>query len=168
MPDCGGDALAGLSDRRAGRNGCAGPPVAEMNLTEQCPLTAPLVLSDLQGGIVGQTGTVRTIASDCGFTVARHVAAKTADAHRRGHLTPEQRGRLRELLTRIDLAALPKQIGEPQANGRQILLTYGRAASSLNLPPGGGDLAALRATVRDQNAARLLELAETLQGMTGG
>lgn len=139
---------------------------AEVSLAEQHPLAAPLVLSDLQSGIVGQTGTVWTMAPDYGFTVARQFAAKTADPHKQGHLPPEQQGQLRELLARIDPAALPRQIGQPRVNGRQILLTYGRAACSLNLPPGGG-LAALRTTMTDPNAGRFLELADLLQQMIG-
>jgi hypothetical protein len=140
---------------------------AEVSLAEQHPLAAPLVLSDLQSGIVGQTGTVWTVAPDYGFTVARQIVVKTADPHRRGHLPPEQQGQLRELLARIDPAALPRQIGKPRVNGRQILLTYGQAASSLNLPAGGGSLGALRATVTDPNAGRFLELADLLQQMIG-
>ena len=136
-------------------------------MDEQHPLAAPLVLRDLQAGVVGQTGTVWTITPDYGFTVARQIAAKTADPHKQGHLPPEQQGRLRDLLARIDPAALPKQIGDPRVNGRQILLTYGRAACSLNLPPGGGGLGALRATVTDPNAGRFLELADALQQIIG-
>ena len=136
-------------------------------MDEQHPLGASLVLRDLQAGVVGQTGTVWTIEPDFGFTIARQFVAKTADPHKQGHLPSEQQGRLRELLARIDPAALPRQIGEPQVNGRQILLTYGRAACSLNLPAGGGSLGALRATVTDPNASRFLELADVLQQMIG-
>lgn len=136
--------------------------VAEVSVADQCPLTAALVLNDLQSGVVGQTGTVWTLAPDCSFSVARRIALSTAEPHRRGQLTAEQQSRLRDLLARINPNALPRQIGEPQVNGRQILLTYGRAASSLNLPPGP-----LRATVGDPNAARLLELANAIKDMIG-
>ncbi len=142
-------------------------PVGEVSMAQECPLTAPLTVKDLQGGVVGQTGTVRTVALDCSFTVARQVAINVAEPHRTGQLTSDQQVRLRQLLTRTDPATLPKTIGEPRVNGRQILLTYGRVESSLSLAPGGGNLAALRGAASDPVAARILELAEALQEMTG-
>src|SRR5689334_12168736 len=83
---------------------------AEMSMAGQCPLTAQLVLSDLQSGIVGQTGTVWTIESDCSFTVARQIALQTEGPYRRGRLTPEQESQLNELLARGDPASFPEQI----------------------------------------------------------
>ena len=137
---------------------------AEVSMAGQCPLTAQLVLRDLQSGIVGQTGTMWTIEPDCSFTVARQIALQTGAPHRRGQLTPEQTAKLNELLARIDPASFPAQIGEPQVNGREISLAYGGASSTLNLPPagsGGGGAA------RDRHAARLLDLAETLEQLVG-
>ena len=39
--------------------------------------------------------------------------------------------------------------------------------SVLMLPPGGGDLSALRATAGNDPAGRLLELADTVRAMSG-
>ena len=136
---------------------------AEVSMAGQCPLTAQLVLRDLQSGIVGQTGTVWTIEPDCSFTVARQIALQTGAPHRRGQLTPEQTAKLNELLARIDPASFPAQIGEPQVNGREISLAYGGASSTLNLPPAGPGGGA----ARDQHATRLLDLAETLEQLVG-
>ena len=142
---------------------------AETSLAEKCPLTAPLIVKDLQGGVVGQTGTVWTVALDCSFTVARQIGANIAGPHKQGRLTAEQRKRLQALLGGVPMAALPSQSGGAgQVNARQITLSYGRNRTALSLAPGGGDLKTLRAAAADQPSARLLELAEALRDMTGG
>ena len=89
----------------------AGLLLSGASMAEECPLTAPLIVKDIQGGFVGQTGTVWTVAPDCSFTVARQTGPKTADPHKQGRLTPDQEKRLAALLARIELAALPSSSG---------------------------------------------------------
>jgi hypothetical protein len=140
-------------------------------LAQECPLSAPLVLKDTQDGFAGQTGTVWTIAPDCDFTVAQQIGPKVNDPYRQGRLTPEQQTQLKELLTRTALADMPEKLGGgggPQVNARRVTITYGGKVSELTLAPGGGDLSTLRAAVGDGPAGRLLELAETVKGMTDG
>ncbi len=143
--------------------------ISGVSLAQECPLTAPLIVKDVQDGFAGQTGTVRTIAPDCSFTVARQFGLKIADPHRRGQLTSEQQARLKELLTRMATAASPQHLGgPPQVNARRITLSYGGKVSELTLAPGAGDLDALRAAAGNDPAARVIELADAVKGMTGG
>ena len=138
-----------------------------VSLAQECPLTAPLIVKDLQDGFAGQTGTVRTIAPDCSYTVARQFGLKIADPHKRGQLSSEQQARLKELMTRM-AAALPEHLGgTPQVNARRITVSYGGKVSELTLAPGGGDLGALRAAAGSDPAARVLEFADAVKGMTG-
>ena len=130
-------------------------------------MTAPLILKDLQGGFVGQTGTVWTIAPDCSFTVARQTGPSTADPHKHGRLTPDQEKRLAALLARIELASLPEQLGgAPQPNAHQITVSYGQTLCVLNLPPAGGGADPRHATA-DPRAAWVLELGDILKNMIG-
>jgi hypothetical protein len=136
-------------------------------LAQECPLTAPLVVRDLHGGFVGQTGTVRTVASDCSFTVARQIGSKTAEPHKHGRLTSDQQKRLGALMTRIELAALPEQLGGlPQPNAHQITVSYGRSRCVLTLAPAGGDPDPPRAPA-DRGTAWVLDLRDTLKDMIG-
>ena len=136
---------------------------------EACPLTGPVVLKDMQHGFAGPTGTVWTIAPDCSFTVARQVGSDITETYRLGSLTPEQQARLDELLAWNAAADLPEQLGgDPQVNARRITFSYGGKVSVLSMPPGGGDLAALRAAAGDYSTRRLLGLAAALAGMTSG
>jgi hypothetical protein len=138
-------------------------------MAQECPLTAPLIMKDTQGGFAGQTGTVWTVAPDCSFTVARQIGAKTADPYKQGRLTPEQQALLKEMMDQMAAAPLPERLGSgPQANARQIMFSYGDREAVLTLAPGGGDLGALRAAAGDDAARRMLEMADTLKGMTGG
>jgi hypothetical protein len=140
----------------------------EKVMAEECPLSAPLVLKDTQGGFVGEIGDVWTIAPDCSFTVARLIGPKALDPHKKGRLTPQQRKQLKELMDRMTATALPKRIGgAPQVNPRRITLSYGAKQSVLNLPPGGGDLGALRAAAGDDATRLMLELAHDLRAITG-
>lgn len=137
-------------------------------MAQECPLSAPLTLTDTQSGFAGETGTVWTISPDCSFTVARQIGLKMLDPHKQGRLSTEQQVHLKELLSRMAAAPLPKQVGDaPQANARHITLSYGSQQSILALPPGGGDVGALRAVAGDGPAGRMLELAHTLKEMTG-
>jgi hypothetical protein len=142
---------------------------SETPMAEECPLTALLTVADTQAGFAGETGTIWTISPDCNFTVARQIGLKVLDPHKQGRLTAEQQARLKDLLNRMAAAPLPRQAGDaPQVNARQITLSYGSQQSILALPPGGGDVGALRATAGDGPARRMLELADVLKGMTGG
>jgi hypothetical protein len=146
----------------------AGLLISGVTLAQECSLTAPLTLKDTQDGFAGQTGTVWTIAPDCSFTVARQLGQKIGDPYKQGRLTPEQQAQLKELLDRMALANLPERLGGgPQVNARRITVSYGEKVSRLTLAPGGGDLSALRAASGDDPAGRMLELADTLKGMTG-
>jgi hypothetical protein len=137
-------------------------------MAQECPLSAPLTVTDTQSGFAGETGTVWTISPDCSFAVARQVGLKVLDPHKQGRLTAEQQDHLKELLGRMAAAPLTKEAGgAPQVNARHITLSYGSQQSILTLPPGGGDLGALRAAAGDDPAGRMLELADSLKGMTG-
>jgi hypothetical protein len=137
-------------------------------LAQECPLTTPLTIKDTQDGFAGQTGTVWTVAPDCSFTVARQIGTKITDPIRQGRLTPPQEALLKEQLARTQVAEMPAQFGSgPQVNARRITLSYGGKVSVLVLPAGGGELRALRAAAGDDLAGRLLELAESVNGMTG-
>ena len=138
-------------------------------MAQECPLSAPLVLKDTQSGYAGETGNIWTIAPDCSFTIARQIGLKVLEPHKQGQLTPEQMARLKQLLDRMTATVLPEQLGGgPQVNARRITLAYGGRQSVLNLPPGGGDLGALRAAAADDSTRLMLELADDLKAMTGG
>ena len=137
-------------------------------MAEECPLSAPLVLKDVQSGVAGETGNIWTIAPDCSFTVARQVGLNVLQPHKQGQLTPQQRLQLKEMMDRMTATALPEQLGGgPQVNARHITLAYGGKHSVLTLPPGGGDLAALRAAAGDDSTRLMLDLADNLKAMTG-
>jgi hypothetical protein len=137
-------------------------------LAEECPLSAPLVLKDTQDGFAGETGTVWTIAPDCNFTVAQQIGPKIGDPIRQGRLAADQQLRLKELLKRTEVAELPEKTGSgAQVNARRVTVSFGGKVSVLTLPPGGGDLNALRAAAGTGPAGRLLELAEAVENMTG-
>lgn len=137
-------------------------------MAQECPLTTPLTVKDIQSGVAGKTGTVWTIAPDCSFTVAQQIGPETTEPRSKGRLTPQQQARLKGLLARAAIENMPAQLGGgPRVNARQITLSYGGKVSVLTLPPGGGDLGALRATAGDDPASRLLELADVVKGMTG-
>ena len=135
-------------------------------LAQECPLSAPLTLKDTQAGFAGETGTVWTITPDCSYTIAPQIGLKTLDPHTQGRLTPKQQKQLKDLLDRMVAADLPAQLGAgPQVNARRIALSYDGKGSVLTLPPGGGDLSALRAAAGDGQAGRLLELANGVKAM---
>jgi hypothetical protein len=137
-------------------------------MAEECPLSAPLVLKDLQSGVAGETGNVWTIAPDCSFTIARQIGLNVLQPHKQGQLTPQQRLRLKEMMDRMTATALPDQLGGPQVNARRITLAYGGKQSVLTLPAGGGDLKSLRAAAGDDSTRLMLDLADDLKSMTGG
>ena len=138
-------------------------------MAEECPLSAPLVLKDTQSGFAGETGSVWTIAPDCSFTVARQVGLNVLQPHKQGQLTPQQRLQLKQMMERMTATALPEQLGGgPQVNARRITLAYGGKQSVLTLPPGGGDVVALRAAAGDDSTRLMLDLADNLKAMTGG
>jgi hypothetical protein len=138
-------------------------------MAEECPLSAPLVLKDIQSGFAGETGNVWTIAPDCSFTVARQVGLNVLQPHKQGQLTPEQRAELKGMLDRMAATALPEQLGAgPQVNARRITLSYDGKQSVLSLPPGGGDIAMLRGAAGDDSTRLMLDLADRLKAMAGG
>ena len=138
-------------------------------MAEECPLSAPLVLRDTQSGVAGETGNVWTIAPDCSFTVARQIGLNVLQPHRQGQLTAQQRLQLKQMMDRMTATALPEQLGSgPQLNARRITLAYGGKQSVLTLPPGGGDLGALRAAAGDDSTRLMLDLANDLKSMAGG
>ena len=137
-------------------------------MAEECALSAPLVLRDTQSGFAGETGNVWTIAPDCSFTVARQVGLNVLRPHKQGQLTAQQRTQLKEFLDRMTATVLPAQFGSgPQVNARRVTLDYGGKQSVLSLPPGGGDLGALRATAGDDSTRLMLDLADGLKAMAG-
>jgi hypothetical protein len=137
-------------------------------MAQECPLSAPLVLKDTQSGFAGETGNVWTIAPDCSFTVARQIGLNVLEPHKRGQLKPQQRAQLKGFLDRMTVTPLPEQLGGgTQVNARRITLAYGGKQSVLSLPPGGGDLGALRAAAGDDSTRVILDLADGLKAMTG-
>lgn len=141
---------------------------SEKVMAEECPLSAPLVLKDMQSGVAGETGNVWTIAPDCSFTVARQVGLNVLEPHKKGQLTPEQRLQLKQMMDQMTTTILPEQLGGgPQVNARSVTLSYGGKHSVLHLPPGGGDLGALRAAAGDEPTRLMLNLADKLKAMTG-
>jgi len=137
-------------------------------MAQECPISAPLVLKDTQSGFAGETGNVWTIAPDCSFTVARQVGLNVLQPHKQGQLTSQQRLQLKEIMDRMTATAIPEQLGGgPQVNARHITLAYGGKQSVLTLPPGGGDLASLRAAAGDDSTRLMLEMAADLRSMTG-
>jgi hypothetical protein len=138
-------------------------------MAQECPLSAPLTIRDTQSGFAGETGTVWTIAPDCSYTVARQVGLQTLDPHKQGRLTPEQQTQLKELLGRVAAAGLPSQPGAgTQVNPRRISMSYEGKDSVLTLPPGGGDLGAMRSAAGGDAAGALLDLADRIKAMTAG
>jgi hypothetical protein len=72
------------------------------------------------------------------------------------------------MLDRMKATALPEQLGSgPQVNARRITLAYGGKESVLSLPPGGGDLGALRAAAGDDATRLMLDVADRLKAMAG-
>src|SRR5690348_3372092 len=63
-------------------------------------LEMTLTVKDMQDGFAGTTGTVWTIKPDCTFRVSRLLNQKVTEPYREGRLTPEQRARLSEILTK--------------------------------------------------------------------
>ena len=134
---------------------------------QECPLSAPLTIKDIQSGFAGETGTIWTIAADCSYTVARQIGLKTLDPHQQGRLTPQEQAQLKDLLGRVAAAGLPKQLGAAsQANARRVSLSYDGKDSTLTLAPGGGDLSAIPAAAANDAAAALLDLADQVKTMT--
>jgi hypothetical protein len=135
-------------------------------MAQECPISAPLTLKDIQSGFAGETGTVWTVAPDCSFTVARQIGSKTLPPHKRGQLTPEQQAVLKDMIGRIGIAALPEQFSEGSpVNARRITLSYAGKQTTMVLPPGGGDPSRLRETAGDGPAGQILKLAQTLKQM---
>jgi hypothetical protein len=136
-------------------------------MAQECLLAAPLILKETQSGVVGETGTVWTIAADCSFTIARQVGLNVLEPHKRGHLTSEQQVRLKELLDRIDVAGfavLP--VPAPHANPHRITVSYGGREAVLTLPPRGHDVLS-HPSAGDDREKSILDLANTMRGTLG-
>lgn len=140
----------------------------EIIMAQECPVSAPLILKETQAGVVGETGTVWTIAPDCSFTIARQIGSKLFDPHKRGHLTAEQQARLKEMLDQMGephIASLPA--GPPHVNPHRITLSYGERQAELTLPAGDLDSARLRALMGNDRARSMLDLAAAMKDMLG-
>lgn len=152
----------------AGIGALAGLLLAGTLMAQECPLSAPLTLKDLQSGFAGETGTVWTIAPDCSFTVARQVGLKIMQPHRRGRLSPTQQQELGEMMERMPQAAAGPQPGAPPpANARRLSLSYGGREAVLSLPPGGGEIGRLGALPSNPHARHLLDAAAMVKEMLG-
>jgi hypothetical protein len=136
-------------------------------VAEDRVLTAPLTVSDLQGGVVGQTGVVWTIAPDHSFSIARQVGPHIAAPHKHGRLSAEQQQRLGALLARMPTATPQGEIGgTAQPNARQIAVAYGENRAVLSLAPRGAVTPPQRAAA-DAPSRLLLDLADALRDMVG-
>jgi hypothetical protein len=130
-------------------------------MSEQCPLSSPLVVKDLQDGVIGPTGLVWTIGVDCTINVARQDGPIVGEPFYRGRLSSQEEVELRDVLAKTSPAELPAEIGGgPQVNARRLIVTLGSKVSTLTLAPAA-DLARARSS-SDQSARRLVELAETV------
>jgi hypothetical protein len=137
-------------------------------MAQEHPLSAPLTVTETQGGVAGETGTVWTIAPDYSFTIARRIGLKVLDPHKHGHLAPKQSARLGELLDQMVKTGFQRPLAPPpQVNPHRITLSYGSRQLVLTLPPGGGDIAALRASTGDERAKSLLDLTVAVKDMLG-
>lgn len=126
-----------------------------------------LTLKEVQGGVVGWTGSVWTIAPDCSFTVSR-IFNTEQPAHRRGQLTPEQQAFLSRILTEKLATSLPQRLGGPiEVNPHVISLTYGGRTSELNWPLGKS-IDSLKALEPSNATRRFLEIAEAVKQVAGG
>jgi hypothetical protein len=97
-------------------------------------LSSPLVLVDSQAGVVGETGTVTTIAPDGTFTVVRFVNKRMEPAERSGRLDPGAMDRLARALSSELTADMPQKIGSGTANPHRIRLGYGSASIEAVIP----------------------------------
>ena len=146
----------------------AGLLLAGTLMAEECPLSAPLVLRDLQSGFAGETGTVWTIAPDCSFTVARQIGRKIMEPHRSGRLTAVQQQELGQMMERMpEVEAAPQPGSPPRANARRLTLAYGSREAALSLPPGGGEIGGLQPPHGDSRARHLLEAVTMVKKMLG-
>jgi hypothetical protein len=137
-------------------------------MAQEHPLSAPLTVTETQGGVAGETGTVWAIAPDYNFTVARRIGLKVLDPHKRGHLALKQSARLGELLDRMVKTGFQSPLAPPpQVNPHRITVSYGSRQLVLTLAPGGGDIAALRASTADERAKSILELTAAVKDMLG-
>ena len=141
--------------------------ISGMNMAQESSQSAPLVLKDVQGGFVGETGRVWTISLDGGYTVARQIGLRKLEPDQQGRLTPEQWAQLKTLLDRLAVTAPRRLGGAPQVNARRITLSYGGRESVLNLPPAGADPGASRSAAGDDPTRLILKLADDLRAMTG-
>jgi hypothetical protein len=132
------------------------------------PLETTLTVKDMQDGFAGTTGTVWTIRPDCTFRVSRLFNQKVTEPCREGHLTPEQRARLSEILTKGAMAELPAQLGDAsQVNARRITIEYGDKVSVLSIAPGDRDMRALQELNALDPSRRLLDVAMAVKEMLG-
>ena len=146
----------------------AGLLLAGTLMAQECPLSAPLTLKDLQSGFAGETGTVWTISPDCSFTVARQIGRKIMEPHKSGRLTAAQQEELGQMIDRMpQVEADPQPAAPPPANARRVSLAYGSRQASLALPPGGGDIGRLHAPPGDARGRHLLEAAAMVKRMLG-
>ena len=133
-----------------------------------CVGNMPLTVTETQGGFAGTTGTVWTIQADCSFTIARFINASVSEPHQRGQLNADQQARLSRLLAEKGAANLPAKVGPPpQVNPHQIILNFNGKASVLDLSPGPGGIASVKAGA-DDAAKRLVDIYEGVKDVTAG
>jgi hypothetical protein len=94
-----------------------------------------LEVRELQGGVVGFTGTFTVIEPDGAWSTGPVLQDKAGEPKAKGKLTAEQLALLAKDLSRYDLLTLPKQ-GEPVVNPRVVKITYGKTISELQPSPG--------------------------------
>lgn len=139
----------------------------EMSVAEECLLSAQLIVKETQSGVVGETGTVWTIAPDCSFTIARQVGHKVFEPHKSGRLTSEQQARLKAMLEGVSAPQVASAAeGAPAVNPHRITLSYGARHTVLTLPPGSTEKNRTQA-FGDDHTKSILDLTAALKDMLG-
>jgi hypothetical protein len=135
-------------------------------MAQECLLAAPLI--ERETHIVGETGTVWTIAADCSFTIARQIGPKMLEPHKHGHLTSKQQVRIKKMLDLIgptESTTLPPRA--PHVNPHRITVSYGGLEAVVTLPPAGGDIGALQDSIVGDREKTIVQLACAMRGMLG-
>jgi hypothetical protein len=106
-------------------------------LTKEGKLRHVIEFREGQGGFAGVTGVAWKIETDGSWSVATFLNDRTTKTIREGKLNEKQLAALASHLTALDVADLPKQLGEFKgANPRSFLLRIGDRTTTVTAGPG--------------------------------